>query len=183
LPFVALLDADVLYPARLRDVLLSVAEAGLYRVIWTERILDEMVRNVLGDRPDLTPSQLDHTVSCMMNAFPEAMVTGYESLENVMTNHEKDRHVLAACIRGRADVLVTCNAKHFPPECCSSYDIDVQDPDEFLLYAYDLRPEAFMAAIERMLQRNQSPPRNIPEFLESLQTFTPDLVEKIRADL
>jgi len=59
----------------------------------------------------------------------------------------------------------------------------VQDPDEFLLYAYDLRPEAFMAAIERMLERNQSPPRNIPEFLESLQTFTPDLVEKIRADL
>ncbi|NLT34274.1 MAG: PIN domain-containing protein [Gaiellales bacterium] len=183
MPFVALLDADVLYPARLRDVLLSVAEAGLYRVIWTERILDEMVRNVLDDRPDLAPNQLHHTVSCMMSAFPEAMVTGYESLENVMTNHEKDRHVLAACVRGRADVLVTCNARYFPPECCSLYDIDVQDPDEFLVHAYDLRPEAFMAAIERMLQRNQSPPRNIPGFLESSRTFTPQLVGKIRADL
>jgi hypothetical protein len=54
LPFVALLDADVLYPARLRDLALSVAEAGLYRVLWTERILDEMVDNILADRPDWT---------------------------------------------------------------------------------------------------------------------------------
>jgi predicted nucleic acid-binding protein len=180
LPFVALLDANALYPARLRDVLLSVAESGLYRVIWTQRILDEMVTSVLTDRPDLTAAQLQGVVACMNRAFPDALITGHETLEGAMTNHAEDRHVLAACIRGRADVVVTGNVKHFPPESCAPFDLDVQTPDEFLLHAYDLRPERFMSAVSVMLQRNQSSPRTIPEFLESLRMFTPELVERIR---
>lgn len=180
MPFVALLDVDVLYPARLRDVLLSVAEAGLYRVIWSQRILDEMVRNILDDRPDLTSEQLEHLVSHMKAAFPDAMVAGYESLEAVMTNQEKDRHVLAACVRGRADVVVTRNVRHFPPEACSPFEIDVQNPDQFLVHAYDLAPEVFMSAIMKMLARSQAPPRNIPEFVESLRVFTPELVQRIQ---
>jgi PIN domain len=161
-PFVALLDTDVLYPARLRDVLLSVAEAGLYRVIWTEAILSEMVSSVLADRPDLTVDQLRSVVRHMTVAFPGAMVTGYERLTDAMTNDPSDRHVLAACVRGRADVPVTRNTKHFPPESCSPFDLDVQTPDTFLLYAYDLRPERFLQAVSTMLQRNRKPPANPP---------------------
>jgi len=37
----AVLDACVLYPIGLRDTLLNVAEAGLFRVLWTEEILVE----------------------------------------------------------------------------------------------------------------------------------------------
>jgi hypothetical protein len=182
LPFVALLDADVLYPARLRDLLLSVAEAGLYRVLWTKRILDEMVDNILADRPDLSARQLQRTGDLMTAAFPDAMIAGYERLEAVMTNSPGDRHVLAACVRGRADVLVTRNVRDFPPECCLPYDIDVQTPDQFLLYAYDLRSDGFMAAVTTMLGRNQAPPTTIPEFVESLAVFTPQLVERIAND-
>jgi hypothetical protein len=32
-----------------------------------------------------------------------------------MTNEPKDRHVLAAAVRGRADVIVTENIRDFPP--------------------------------------------------------------------
>jgi hypothetical protein len=182
LPSVALLDADVLYPAKLRDLLLSAGEAGLYRTLWTQRILDEMVNTVLDDRPDLTARQLRRTVDFMVTAFPDAMVTGYEPLEAVMTNSEEDRHVLAACVRGRADVLVTRNVRDFPPECCLQYDIDVQTPDQFLLYAYDLRPDGFMAAVAAMLSRNQAPPTTIAEFVESLAVFTPQLVERVASE-
>lgn len=42
--FVALLGANVLYPAYLRDALLRLAEAEVYQVRWSRLILDEMAR-------------------------------------------------------------------------------------------------------------------------------------------
>jgi len=130
----------------------------------------------------LTARHLRRTVKFMATAFPDAVVTGYEPLEAVMINSPGDRHVLAACVRGRADVLVTRNVRDFPLECCLPYDIDVQTPDQFLLYAYDLRPDGFMAAVTSMLGRNQAPPTTIAEFVESLGVFTPQLVERIASD-
>lgn len=66
-----------------------------------------MRRSVLRKNRHLSDEQLDHLVNQMKIAFPEAMISGYEPLEAAMTNDPKDRHVLAAAIRGRADVIVT----------------------------------------------------------------------------
>jgi len=60
--FIALLDANVLYPAPLRDLLLSLGAKGLYIPKWTEGIQKEWTKNLLGNREDLTPSQMDYTV-------------------------------------------------------------------------------------------------------------------------
>jgi hypothetical protein len=50
MPFAAILDASVLYPLPLRDTLLRVAEIELYDPYWSERILDEVTRNLILDR-------------------------------------------------------------------------------------------------------------------------------------
>lgn len=42
------------------------------------------------------------------------MVKDYEGLIPAMTNHEKDRHVLAAAVRANAELVVTDNKKDFP---------------------------------------------------------------------
>jgi hypothetical protein len=52
----ALLDANVLYPPALRDLFLWLAAGGVYSPRWTETIHDEWMRNVLQNRPDLTPT-------------------------------------------------------------------------------------------------------------------------------
>ena len=104
----------------------------------------------------------------MKEAFPEAMVYGYEALEPSMTNNSKDRHVLAAAVRGGADVVVTFNLRHFQPEDCSPYDIDVQTPDDFLVHAFHLRPARFQAAVETVVTRNQRPPNTREALLQSL---------------
>ncbi len=72
----------------------------------------------------------------MEEAFPEAMVPrqAYERLIPAMANNSKDRHVLAAAVAGRADVIVTFNVSDFPAEACGPYGIDVQDPDTFLVH-------------------------------------------------
>lgn len=103
--FVVLLDANVLYPAYLRDALLRLAEAEVYQVRWSRQILDELSRNVLQRNPDLPEENMERLVKTMEGAFPEAMVTGHETLIPSMTNDPKYRHVLAAAIRGRADVV------------------------------------------------------------------------------
>jgi hypothetical protein len=75
---VALLDANVLYPAPLRDFLLRLAEANLFLPKWSDEIHNEWTRNLLKNRPDLKAAQLEKTCQAMDNAFEEANVKGYK---------------------------------------------------------------------------------------------------------
>src|ERR1022692_4290909 len=68
----------------------------------------------------------------MNGAFPDALVTGYEPLIGEMANDPKDRHVLAAAVRGGAEVLVTENLRDFPPAAVRSYGIQVVSQDAYL---------------------------------------------------
>ena len=54
--FVVILDANVLYPFWVRDVLLRFAEAGLYRARWSQEILDEWTSSLLNKKPNLEKS-------------------------------------------------------------------------------------------------------------------------------
>lgn len=108
--FTVLYDACVLYPAPLRDLLMHVAVTDLYRAKWTDAIHDEWTRNVLENRPDLKPEQLQRTRELMNAHVRDCLVTGYETLiEAVTLPDPDDRHVLAAAIRAGADLIVTFN--------------------------------------------------------------------------
>lgn len=61
LGFAAVYDANVLFPAPLRDLLMHLALAGLYRARWTDRIHDEWIRNLLAKRPELSRERLERT--------------------------------------------------------------------------------------------------------------------------
>lgn len=92
MPFSALLDANVLVPNALRDTLLRVAEADLYRPLWSQDILAETRRTILRLRPDVNPGRLDAMFAGMNDVFSDALVTGYEPLIEGMTNDKGDRH-------------------------------------------------------------------------------------------
>jgi hypothetical protein len=91
------LDTCVLKPY-LCDSMLTIAEAGIYRPLWSPTVLDELRRNLI--RRGLDDKQVGHRFDQMAQAFPDAQITGYEALIAQMTNHSKDRHVLAAAVRG-----------------------------------------------------------------------------------
>ena len=104
---VAVLDACVLYPAALRDVLLWLAAESVYQPRWTDTIPEEWTRAVLADRPDLTREQLERTRSLMNQVDPESLVEGYEELvSSLALPDQDDRHVLAAAIAAKASVIV-----------------------------------------------------------------------------
>ena len=176
--FVALLDANVLYPAYLRDALLRLAEAEIYQVRWSRQVLDEMARNVLQNNPNLPEERIERLVRTMKRAFPEAMVTGHEPLIPSMTNNPKDRHVMAAAVKGRADVIVTSNVRDFPPEACEPYDVDVQTPDEFLRYQWEIGdPDFLLGVFDDWASQLKSPPLSLEELLERLARVAPNFSE------
>lgn len=107
--FPAFLDACVLLPISLTDTLLRLAQANTYRPLWSDQVLDEVERNLPKVSDAVTPQKARKRIDAMRGAFPDAMVTGYEALISAMTNDEKDRHVLAAAVKGGAEVVVTAN--------------------------------------------------------------------------
>jgi hypothetical protein len=105
---IAVLDACVLYPAPLRDLLLSLAASGLYQARWTQLIQDEWISNLLANRPDLDPNALLRTAELMKLSINDCMVENFEHLiDSVTLPDSKDRHVLAAALACHADVIVT----------------------------------------------------------------------------
>ena len=64
-PITALLDACVIDPAPLRDLLMYLAVRDVYRPRWTDAIHEEWIRGVLENRPDLRRAQLDRTRDLM----------------------------------------------------------------------------------------------------------------------
>lgn len=68
-PVTAVYDANVLYPAPLRDLFIRLAQAGLVPARWTDAIHEEWVRNVLKDNPELSPERLARTRSLMDEAL------------------------------------------------------------------------------------------------------------------
>lgn len=170
--FIAVLDACVLYPAPIRDLLLSLADIGLYKPKWSAEIHDEWSRNLLLNRPDLNEGQLQLTIKAMNDAFPDSNVEKFDALiPSIILPDPNDRHVVAAAIRSKADVIVTYNLKDFPKSIENLYDIEIQHPDEFLCNVFDLHPEKAKEAFTKMVKRLKNPPKSQSEVLETLSKF------------
>jgi len=165
--FTAVFDACVLYPAPLRDLLMSVALSEKFRVKWTDEIHDEWVRNLLKDRKDLTEDKLRRTIELMNKAIPDSVVSNYEGyIDSLELPDPGDRHVLAAAIKCQADVIVTNNIKDFPQAILKKYDIDVQTPDVFLSHLFDLSPTEFCSAVRQQRARLKNPNHTTEEMLD-----------------
>jgi predicted nucleic acid-binding protein len=168
--FIAFLDANVLYPAELRNLLMHLALTGLFRAKWSADVHDEWISSLLQKRPDLTRSQLERTRLLMDKHAADALVTGYHNLiPDLHLPDPDDRHVLAAAIRCHADVIVTMNLRDFPADTIASFGIEAQHPDDFVLHLLDLAPAAVVAASHNHRLSLKNPPRTVPEYLQSLQ--------------
>ena len=166
--FTALFDACVLYPAPLRSLLMYLAETDLFRARWTDQIHDEWMRNVL--LKTSTREKLERTRDLMNAHVHDALVTGFEKLiPSLVLPDADDRHVLAAAIHGRADVIVTKNLRHFPAETLARYGIEAQHPDQFIRHLLDLDPFAVCEAVKNQRQSLQNPPMTVDEFLDCLE--------------
>lgn len=161
------LDACVLFPMYLRDTLLSTADEDLYLPYWSQKILDEVIGNLVkgGTLSQEKAKNLERTIKI---AFPEAMVEVPVALEQAMTNEPKDRHVLAAAVTAGADIIVTNNLKDFRENDLAPWNIIAQSPDEFLSDLLDEYPDSIVDLLQQQSQKYKNPPKTFTELINFL---------------
>lgn len=183
-PFVVILDANVLFPFRTRDVLLTFAHEGLFRARFTDEILAEWAVNLIALKPELEDSVASQ-VDMIRQVFDECFVTGHMALvDGLEMPDQNDRHVLAAAIRCSAQVIVTENKRDFPGNLLEEYDVEVLGADEMLVNTYELFPVEAARALAKVRKRYRNPSMNVSEFLLDLtRAGLPRLAATVKRDI
>lgn len=161
----------------LADTLLRLAaEPRLYLPRWTDHIMAEVSRN-LQENFGLTVEQAAYRESEIRKHFGEAWVEGYEDLIPAMTNHEKDRHVLAAAVRCGAETIVTYNVKDFPRSALAPYSVTAQGPSTFLKNVYELDRDVVLQALKEQAADIHKP---FEHLLERLRVSVPGFIDALK---
>ena len=169
-PFTVLYDACVLYPTPLRDLLMWLGLSGRFRARWSADIREEWMRNLLANRSDISPAQLELTARAMERAIPDALVDEYDTLiPGLNLPDPDDRHVLAAAIRCGASAIITFNQKDFPDQVLAPFGIEALHPDEFVADLLDLDAGAVVTAAQRQRAQLRNPPVDVSLYLDILQ--------------
>ena len=149
---------------------MQLASSDLYRAHWTSDIHDEWIRNLLKNRDDLTIVQLTRTRELMDAGVPDCLVKDYHNLIPTLELPDPDdRHVLAAAIVAKANVIVTCNLRDFPDKNLAKYNIKAQHPDKFIAHLIDLKPFRVCAAVALIRKRLKNPPRSALEYIDKIE--------------
>jgi predicted nucleic acid-binding protein len=169
-PLTAFLDANVLYRAALRNLLMRLALLGAFRARWSAGVHEEWIRSVLANRPDLTRAQLERTRQLMDAHAPESLVSGYEAIIETLTLPDPDdRHVLAAAITSQATIIVTFNLHDFPAASLHPHGIEAWHPDRFITHLLDQKPDTVCAAARQHRASLKNPPKTVAEYLTTLE--------------
>jgi len=168
------LDANVLLPQYLRSVFLDLADAGLIRVHWGAKVLEEVRRNLRKPAFGRTARQADALLRLIAEAFPDALVRASKTLERHFANSTdpKDAHVAAGALKlsratGQPVILVTGNARHLPQSAFAGTRVRSVRPGAFLAALLAAQPQAAQVLAD-MLARFKNPPVSQKDFLAIL---------------
>ena len=167
--FVVVYDANVLVGNTQRDMLVRIALSGLVQAKWTERILDEMLAAVQKSRPDIAPPKLSRLRQLMIDAVPDCIVRGHESLiDDLRLRDPDDRHILAAAIKVGAQVIVTAD-KDFTAADLAPWDIEAKHPDDFVLDQIDINDRVIWGCVQQIANSRSNPPETVEDVLAQLE--------------
>ncbi|QPF90660.1 PIN domain-containing protein [Bradyrhizobium commune] len=161
--FTALIDACTLVSPLKRNLLLSLAEAGFFRLRWSVRILEETeaaIEKLLNDKGEHNAAeQAKRARANMETAFEDAMVTDFDNFLSVAATlpDPNDAHVIAAAVKTQAATIVTENLKHFPEPVLAALNMEAKSTDEFIADTIALDEGRAVAAIRQMRERFKKP--------------------------
>lgn len=152
----AVLDACVLYPTVLREILQGAGEAGLFQPVFSDRILREWVLATAKLGPE-APAMAAGEAALLRAAFPRGLVREHPEIEaRLILPDPNDLHVLATAIASGADAIITFNAQDFPGHVLAAEGIQRRDPDGFLWEMHSRNPEAMARIVETVRARAEA---------------------------
>ena len=169
-PPVIVLDACVLYPSGLRNLMMWLTVNEVIRARWSTTIHEEWMRNLLAKRPDLTQGRLERTRDLMDRHAEDSLVTGFERhLGCIDLPDSDDKHVLAVAIECGAEAIATWNVGDFPPAYLAEFGIAVVSPDALLCDLLDTVSDDVIAAMKEHRQSLKNPVMKADAYLLSLK--------------
>ncbi len=167
---VVFVDANVLYPAGIRDILLQLSRRRVIEPKWSEDIGREWKSAFRNSRPDIPQEKLDRTWKELNYHYPTALVTDYRHrIDDLQLPDPDDRHVLAAAIIGQCDLILTANLRDFPLDIVGVYGLAVEHPDTWMCNLLEYRPSEFCRSVRDMRLRLRKPPLSVEQHLASLE--------------
>ncbi len=147
-PPLVVLDANLLYPFQLRNLLVQFGVDSIIAPRWTTRINEEWISNlVAAGRAPL--DRLLLTLNLMNSALPQAQVLDWEAhMDSLTLPDPADRQVLAAAIAAGAEMILTMNLRDFPASALAPGDVVAVHPDGFLCGLHDADPALLRASTE-----------------------------------
>ena len=146
-----LIDACVLYPTVMREVVLGVAAKGLFDPRWSPRILEEWARAARKIGPQ-GETIARGEIAAITARFPRAQVQIPQGVEaRLWLPDPNDIHVLAAAVGCSADAIMTVNAKDFPRNELADEGLQRVDPDGFLVDLAIQNPDAVQSVGEAVV--------------------------------
>ena len=149
----AFIDANILFSRTLRDWICLLCLEGsrsAYDLRWSEDVLAEWIYRARRHKPDITDQALGGVRRNIEQAFPHALVTGYDLALTPALPDPHDRHVLAAALHAEVDMLVTDDRAAFPENALKG-QLDVYTADEFLVWVADNHTNLLLPVLDRQV--------------------------------
>ena len=147
-----LIDACVLYPTVMREMVMGTARAGVFEPLWSARLLEEWARAAIKLGPE-GEAQARAEIALLRAAWPKAEVPPSPGVAaRLYLPDENDVHVLAAAITGHADIIMTLNAKDFPRGTLAEEGLARVDPDSYLHGVWLAQPQVMEAVAVHVLE-------------------------------
>ncbi|MEV0252012.1 PIN domain-containing protein [Nocardia sp. NPDC050712] len=170
MPPIVVYDANVLYGNTMRDLLIRLARTGVVQGKWTNLILDEMLRARAVNHPEVPSAKLRRLRQLMIVGVKNCLVEDFEPLiDGLELPDPDDRHVLAAAIKCRAQLIVTSNLSDFPAKQLAAWNLEAKSPDDFLLDQIDRHDWVVRACIQQIANSRINPPETVDVVLDYLE--------------
>lgn len=166
----AVYDANILFSATLRDLLMNLAIVQAVHARWSDEIHEEWIQSVLRHRSHARRDALERTRRAMDEAVDDGLVADYGDLiPTLQLPDSNDRHVLAVAIRAKAKYIVTFNLSDFPASTLDRYGVIALEPDAFIERLIETKRELVLDAAQRHRTGLKRPPKSVDEYLASLE--------------
>ena len=167
---IAVLDANVLYPAPVRDLLLHMASEELFQPKWSDTIQKEWTRNLLAKRPDLKKASLTNICKWMDRVYPDAHTRLYHLPKTPINLPDMaDIHVVETAISSGANYIITFNLKDFPSKELAKYGVEAIHPDSFICKLLNQSPDEVLKAFNNQVAILRKPAKKAEEVLYALK--------------
>jgi len=163
-----LLDTCALVPGSVRQILLEAASADLFIPLWSDKIFEEW-QFVASKSSEQESEAIKIEILLIKDKWRNSLVPRDRALEDTLFLPDADdRHVLAAALVGKAEVLLTNNLKDFPERILSEYGLIRKSIDSFLWELFTQEPELINSFVDRVFDLNR---KKVQSALTSKKSF------------